>query len=225
MIFSVWMGQQAPAHCNHSRLPRRKNLEGLRRYGPAKRLFASQQPQPSIVRNHGDGGPMLKIMTLNLNYRIDRYGPWPIRRNGIVRLLSQTRPNIVALQAVEEDAAGLDQAHELAQAAGYPHALFVPADTAGRRGSALLADRDPLIVRTRVLTTGESAEDPSERVVVAAQFSLDAGAVPTWIVNGHFSWVPDQNRANVREALETTESLGSPTVLLGDFNAPLSQPL
>lgn len=165
---------------------------------------------------------MLKVMTLNLNYRSDRYGAWAERRARIVRLLEDARPHIVALQAVEENERGQDQAHELADAAGYAQALFVPADTAARRGSGLLADRKPTTVRTQVLTTPGSAEDPSERVVLAAEFAAGTGTL--WVVNGHFSWVADQNQDNVREALTTVASLGGPALLLGDFNAPPESP-
>lgn len=165
---------------------------------------------------------MLKVMTLNLNYRGDRYGLWSERRQRIVRLLGEHAPHIIALQAVEEDDHGLDQAHELAAAAGYGHALFVPADSAARRGSALLSDRTPSTVRTQAITTPGSAEDPSERVVLAAEFSVGDGTL--WIVNGHFSWVADQNQSHIEEALTALAGLPGPALLTGDFNAPPEAP-
>ncbi|MHB1951826.1 MAG: endonuclease/exonuclease/phosphatase family protein [Acidiferrobacteraceae bacterium] len=164
---------------------------------------------------------MLRLATLNLNYRLDGHGAWPIRRAAITDLLSQERPHVVALQAVEQDQTGLDQARELAEAAGYAHALYAAADQG--KGSALITDREPKRIEIRRLSRNATDPDGSERVLVAAEFAFH-GMPDTWVINAHCSWIPEQNRRNIEEALEFIGRLGGPALLLGDLNAAPGTP-
>ena len=83
---------------------------------------------------------MLKILTVNLNYVQDGYGPWPERCRRLRALLQAQRPAIIALQAAHVDDTR-NQLRELAGDLDYPHQLFLAADTTRpQHGSAILSE-------------------------------------------------------------------------------------
>jgi endonuclease/exonuclease/phosphatase family metal-dependent hydrolase len=72
---------------------------------------------------------MLKIMTLNLNYYIENYGPWPLRRGLIVAEIQESEPDLITFQAVKKDPNlfdGQDQATQIASMARYPYFVYQP---------------------------------------------------------------------------------------------------
>lgn len=156
---------------------------------------------------------MLRVATLNLNYRNPKHGAWDARRALIVEILQRAQPDVMALQAVEE-ADGIDQATEIAALLKYDEAVYVAATKGTSRcGSAFIARR-PLDVSWRRLSLKPSLEDTNERLIVRARVASGDGAIDLY--NAHFSWVAAQAADNVRESLDF--SMPGPMLLLGDLN-------
>ena len=168
---------------------------------------------------------MLKVMTLNINLCGAKHGPWSTRQVLIRDAILANRPEIVALQAVRQDPNAtehLDQATQLAQLLRptYPHSFFQPAmnhPDGGVDGLALLSTLSLAGTDFLSLTLQPGLDDTNQRVLLRARFDLPDG--PLHLFNGHFSWVPEQNLANVKEALPYINDAPGPAVLVGDFNA------
>lgn len=168
---------------------------------------------------------MLKILTLNINLYGSKHGLWATRQVLIRDTILANRPEIVALQAVRQDpnaAEHLDQAAQLAQLLqpAYPHSFFQPAMShpdGSVDGLALLSIMPPADIDFLPLTLQPGLDDTNQRVLLRARFNLPDG--PFHLFNGHFSWVPSQNLANVEEALPYINDAPGPAVLVGDFNA------
>src|SRR5687767_13461177 len=113
----------------------------------------------------------MKLLTLNLNFDLDKHGPWPARRALAAEAVRLEDPDVVALQALKLGGV-LDQLGELRAALPqYPHVAWADAPGAGgcRLGSALLS-RLPLEERrARRLTRHDGIEDPFERVLLGAR--------------------------------------------------------
>lgn len=159
---------------------------------------------------------MLRIVTLNLNYRVAKHGAWAERRELIVRTLREAGADVVALQAVEE-AEGTNQATELAQALGFEHVAFVAAERHENthRGSAFIATVPLLDLAVRALSRTDDHDDKSARVVLRARVASDGLAFDLY--NAHFSWVAPQALINVRETLAFRAA--APALLCGDLNS------
>jgi endonuclease/exonuclease/phosphatase family metal-dependent hydrolase len=71
------------------------------------------------------------------------------------------------------------------------------------------------------LTNLSGIEDTNRRVLLSARF--DTPAVALHVFNAHFSWVTDQLRNNVVEALPFMSAVQAPAILVGDLNAPAGQ--
>lgn len=164
---------------------------------------------------------MFRVLTLNLNYRVERHGPWSARRELILAEIRRTQPHVIALQAVEQSVPGENQAEELARAVpGYVYVWFEPVLTFAdgtakgmafvgrvpfeRRGACSLSHRDDI-------------EDRDPRRVLRVHCAPGGGID---IYNAHFSWVREQAESNVREALPFVNDSRAPALLLGDFNQP-----
>ncbi len=168
---------------------------------------------------------MLNVMTLNLNYYVAKHGTWQERREIIRATIRSARPDIIALQAVEQEPlveGGRDQAAQLAaELPEYCHVHYHPAirtATDGSQGSAFLS-RIP-IAETQILplTLVPNAEDPNQRVVLAARFDLASG--PFYLCNAHFSWVAELARLNVQQTLPLIAKFDESGMLVGDLNNP-----
>jgi endonuclease/exonuclease/phosphatase family metal-dependent hydrolase len=165
---------------------------------------------------------MLKIMTLNLNYMIDKHGPWPARRELITRAISRSAADVVALQAVKRPDRNLpDQACELAGALDeYPYSYFQAADIQGdgaALGSGFMA-RIPLSVSGSLrLSNSPADEDPTPRLVMHTELQTEQG--PLHLFNCHFSWIPEQTGRNILETLGYANACSGARILVGDFNA------
>ncbi|MFL6621497.1 MAG: endonuclease/exonuclease/phosphatase family protein [Sulfurifustis sp.] len=159
----------------------------------------------------------MRLLTLNLNYRVAKHGAWEARRARIVETARAAAPDVLALQAVE-DADGCSQATELAAALDFPYVYFVAAmkEKAHARGSAFLA-RFPLAdLSVRHLTRRREHEDTSERVLLRVRVDSAEGAFDLY--NAHLSWVAEQAMDNVRELIAFAASAERPALLLGDLN-------
>lgn len=167
---------------------------------------------------------MFKLMTLNINQYGDKHGVWEARRTRILHAIAAAEPDVIALQAVRRDPAraqGQDQAAQLASClAGYTYVYFQPAHFHGDGkidGGAFLARLPFEEVRHHPLPFIDNPEDESQRVLVCARVDTPVGEC--WIANGHFSWVPTVNDANVRTTLDHLAALRGLRLLVGDFNA------
>lgn len=163
---------------------------------------------------------MLRIASLNLNYRVAKHGTWTDRRALIVSCARQRSVDVMALQAVE-GVAGQNQAAELAALLGFEHVAFVaPTQEDGvARGSAFISRYPLLDVDARQLSCRPRHEDQNRRVVIRARIK-GGGAVT--LHNAHFSWVAPQAVDNARETIEFSAS--RPGLLLGDLNSAPDSP-
>lgn len=164
---------------------------------------------------------MLRLMTLNLNYRVAKHGPWEARRALIAETIKRAQADLVVLQAVE-CLDGRSQANELSEIVDYPHVTFVAAMTEGRKrqGSAFLSRRPLGDVEVRRLTRQPNHEDKSDRLLLRIQVKGAAGSFNVY--NAHFSWVLPQALDNARETLDFNNR--HPAILLGDLNSAPDSP-
>jgi endonuclease/exonuclease/phosphatase family metal-dependent hydrolase len=164
----------------------------------------------------------LRILTLNLNYYVEKHGPWQGRKELILDAIREARPDVIALQAVARHPAqngGQSQVAQLAALADYPHHHFQPAfvhDDGREEGNALLSKYPLGAPDSLKLKLLPGLEDTSHRIVQYCRLSLPAGDVNLY--NAHFSWVGEQSRENVLEALNYTKTHAGPSVLVGDLN-------
>lgn len=172
----------------------------------------------------------MKVMTLNINYYGERYGPWPVRRQLIQDVLDKANPDVVALQAVRRDPAvesGADQAVQLTTLfSGYHFVAYQPAEAfpdGVTQGSAILSQLPIAAKDLLPLTLLPELEDTNRRIVQAARFDLPSG--PFYLFNAHFSWVAEQAEQNICETLVFIEAVGGPALLVGDLNTSPDSPL
>lgn len=166
---------------------------------------------------------MLTVMTLNLNYYVDKHGSWPQRRELIHKAIASVSPDIVAFQAVRRELAvggGVDQATQLARVLeGYDQVFYEPADERPdgvTQGSAIIS-RIPIKERAvHRLTRQPGIEDDNPRVVQHALFQLREGAFH--LFNTHFSWVEEQVRDNLDETLPLVSEGNAMKLVVGDMN-------
>ena len=159
---------------------------------------------------------MLRILTLNINYRVDKHGAWNQRRLLIAEAAERARADILALQAVEGGSNG-HQARELAALLGFDHVAFVAAMQSDgvARGSAFVS-RYPLAgLAVRHLARQPDHEDTDERLVLKAQLHTARGGMVLY--NAHFSWIAPQALANARETIAFQHA--EPALLVGDLNS------
>lgn len=163
---------------------------------------------------------MPSLLTWNLGYCDERFGPWPTRRQLVEAELARGAHELALFQAVERTRDRVDAMTEFA--AVFPDARrseFVAASgEPGREVGCGVLSWVPLraLRRLRLSTVAGADDDRSERVVVAVEIG-EAG-YEMWIANAHFSWVEAQARSNVAETLEWLSALEGPKVLAGDMN-------
>lgn len=164
---------------------------------------------------------MLRILTLNINYRVARHGPWDQRRVLIAETAERVQADILALQAVE-GGSGRHQARELAALLGFDHVAFVAGmQRAGiARGSALVSRYPLAALDVRHLSRRTDHEDEDERVVLKAQVQTARGGMVLY--NAHFSWIGAQAVDNARETLAFHDL--APALLVGDLNSAPDSP-
>lgn len=164
---------------------------------------------------------MLRILTLNINYRVDKHGAWDRRRALIAETATRARADILVLQAVEGGSNG-HQARELGALLGFDHVSFIAAmqRNGAARGSAFVS-RYPLAgLEVRHLRRRTDHEDKDERLVLKARVHSARGGLALY--NAHFSWVTPQALDNARETLAFGEA--GPALLVGDLNSAPDAP-
>ncbi|RPI29784.1 MAG: hypothetical protein EHM61_00430 [Acidobacteria bacterium] len=164
---------------------------------------------------------MLKIMTLNLNYLVDKHGAWPERRGLIARTIEQNGPDIIAFQAVRAMGGGLTQIEELSRlVSGYPYRVFIAAVEHGdgtADGSAFLSRVPSSSVDSLRLSLPDDPDDPTPRVLLHGVFVLQQGILD--LLNCHFSWISPQAVRSVSEVLPYVGGINGPVMLVGDMNS------
>lgn len=166
---------------------------------------------------------MLRILTLNINYRVAKHGAWDQRRVLVAEAAGRAQVDILALQAVE-GGSGRHQACELASLLGFEHVAFVAAMQRDgiARGSAFVSRYPLAALDVRHLGRRTDHEDEDERVVLKAQIQSARGGMVLY--NAHFSWIGPQALDNARETLAFRDD--APALLVGDLNsAPDSEAL
>jgi endonuclease/exonuclease/phosphatase family metal-dependent hydrolase len=166
---------------------------------------------------------MLRIATLNLNYYIEKHGPWELRKKLIAEKLRSINPHIIALQAVARHPdryEGKDQALQLYEAlSGYQSHYFQEAQTSAdgtQQGNAVIAAL-PIIEKNYLkLTLKSGLDDTNHRIITRTSFKTKDSTFDLY--NAHFSWVEEQSTANVAEAVKFMEKGNSMAVLAGDLN-------
>lgn len=167
---------------------------------------------------------MLRIVTLNLNYYVEKHGPWEARKNLIVEQLKKADPHIVALQAVAKDASrynGQDQAFQLCEALdGFQSHYFQEAQTSPDglvQGSAVISKFHIAAKSFQKLTLLPGKDDTNNRVLLKTTFNRPGGTFNLY--NAHFSWVEEQAQLNVSEAMKyMAEDSNAASLLTGDLN-------
>lgn len=164
----------------------------------------------------------MKIFTLNLNYYVDKHGDWSRRKKLIAEALREHAPDMVAFQAACSDPEindGVNQADQLGELLPeyrYRHFFTASRQPDGRQeGNALLSRIAPVETEQYLLTLTPGTDDPTQRLVAKSVFARGSGSFTLFI--GHFSWVPQQTRNNVQEAVSyLTRSCNF--LLVGDLN-------
>src|SRR5881394_820174 len=103
---------------------------------------------------------MFRLLSLNLNYRAVKHGPWNARRALIAAAVSEADADVAALQAVER-ADGSDQASELGELLNYRNVTFAPAMNSDgiARGSAFVSRAPIADLAVRSLSRRPHEED------------------------------------------------------------------
>jgi endonuclease/exonuclease/phosphatase family metal-dependent hydrolase len=165
---------------------------------------------------------MLKVMTLNLNYYVEKYGTWPLRRDLIIDEIQASEPDLITFQAVKKDPNlfdGQDQGTQIAKMAGYTYFKYQPAEEypdGSSEGSAVLSQYPFSEVDTLQLSLSPGTEDKNKRVLINCLFNFHS--FPLRLFNAHFSWVTEQARDNIEEAYRYIRTFREPFLLLGDLN-------
>jgi endonuclease/exonuclease/phosphatase family metal-dependent hydrolase len=162
----------------------------------------------------------LRIVTFNIWHDM---GNWPARRALLIEELRKADADVIALQEVLEDSAKSlpNQAETLAAALGGYSVHFTSTDAVGaprRYGNAILS-------RLPVLDTAERKLEPLNDYRTALRARVRAGSQSIDVVNTHLAWQDDAGPVRARQIADLMAWLprgGAPLIVLGDFNAPLS---
>lgn len=162
----------------------------------------------------------LRVATFNIWH--DRED-WAARMPLLVQALREADADIIALQEVLQDAAkGLpNQAETLAEALGGYSVHFVATEPAGaprRYGNAILT-------RLPVLAEASKKLEPLNDYRTALRVRVQAHGRPIDLVVTHLAWQEDAGPVRARQIADLMSWLpqdGTPLVVMGDFNAPLS---
>lgn len=163
----------------------------------------------------------LDVLTLNL---WGRNGPVDERMAALVRALRADRPDLVALQEVA-GSGDATQAHQLAQALGYPHVHHVRSARIGRgEGLAVVCDPDGEQREPVYLPHGRDAHHRALQIV-----DVTVGGHAVRLANTHLAWrldVTDLRTAQAEAIRSSLAGWSGPMVLVGDLNdVPGSPPL
>ena len=180
----------------------------------------AHSPLPPPLVLPGQDGGMLTVATFSL--APDR-AQWPARRDGIVEALRALKPDVIALQDVEQSPQTPNQACWLAARLDYG-CSFVSADPPSRPrryGNALLSRR-PVIADAVTLL------HPFEMASTAGMIRLDVDGLPVNVyvtqlqgggaTGSDEALIQARQIANLQRWIEVTDD-GLPTMLLGHLSS------
>lgn len=167
---------------------------------------------------------MLKIVTLNLNYFVEKHGLWPIRKKLIIQQLEETDPDVVFFQAVARHPdlyGGQDQARQISSGLSkYKYHTFDLAQSqpdGTHQGNAIISKFALSKTTCMKLNLLPDLSDTNKRLVQHAAITT-AGKTFN-LYNAHFSWVEVQAMQNAEQATQfITEQSPGFTILAGDLN-------
>lgn len=165
--------------------------------------------------------PTLSLATFNIWH--DR-GDWRARLPLVIETLRAAEADVIGLQEVLQDSAtGLpNQAATIAQALGYRH-VFVSTDPDGnprRYGNAILT-------RLPIVDQDWKKLQPLDDYRTALRVRVLVGDRPIDVVDTHLHHTPEGGAIRERQIADLLAWLGdrdTPLVVLGDFNAALTNP-
>ncbi|RDZ28261.1 endonuclease/exonuclease/phosphatase family protein [Lysobacter silvisoli] len=159
-----------------------------------------------------------EVTVVSLNLWHDK-SDWPARKRQIVTELRRLKPDVIALQEVLQHETLPNQAQQLADALGY-RAYFSSVDAADaprRYGNAILSRRPMLALDWAPL---QPADD--YRTVAHARIAIGQRAVDVYATHLHYKPEGgDIRRRQVTDLLARIDANqdGTPTLIVGDFNA------
>ena len=164
--------------------------------------------------------PALTVVTFNIWHDA---GNWTARLPLLLQALREADADVIALQEVLEDATkGLpNQADTIARAlSGYSVHFFAttPPGSPKRYGNAILT-------RLPVLAEASKKLEPLNDYRTALRVRVSAHGRPVDMVVTHLAWQPEAGAVRAQQVADLMSWLpkdGVPLVVMGDFNAPLS---
>ena len=165
-------------------------------------------------------GRTIRVATFNIWHDA---GNWAARLPLLVQALREVDADVIALQEVLEDAnKGLpNQADTIARELGGYSAHVVAADPPGaprRYGNAILT-------RLPVVEEASRKLEPLNDYRTALRVRVSADGRPVDIVVTHLAWQPEAGPVRAQQVADLMSWLpqdGAPLIVMGDFNAPLS---
>jgi len=173
---------------------------------------------------------MISIFDLNIwNYN----APWEVRREGIVQVIRQSDPDLVALQEVTYLSTYAEDPHHqadqlLAQLPGYrliwqPAMYYAPAKEEGAirwEGLAIMS-RLPIVDHRHIWLSRdrEDQRDGHQRIVLGVRAMTAQG--PFWLFTTHLSLSARARERTIVEVYRFVRDTagGEPFAITGDFNA------
>lgn len=163
---------------------------------------------------------VIRVVTFNIWHDM---GDWPARLPLLIAVLREADADVIALQEVLEDADKNlpNQARALAEALGGYSVHFSSADMEGARrryGNALLT-------RLPVVETASRKLEPLDDYRTALRVRVAVAGRPVDCVVTHLAHQPEAGPVRARQIADLLGWLpqdDTPLVVMGDFNAPLT---
>ncbi|MDY0165246.1 MAG: endonuclease/exonuclease/phosphatase family protein [Thermoguttaceae bacterium] len=172
--------------------------------------WAAEEPEPAV---------QLRLTSYNIRHGRGMDGRIDLDR--IARVISDTKPDLVALQEVDVQTRrsdGVDQAAAIGELTGLHHAFGKAIDFAGGQyGNAVLSRFEPAKVENLPLpgTPGEEA-----RAALFITVQVERLDEPLTFISMHLHHRLQEDRmAQIEAIIAKAKALGHPAVLVGDLNA------
>ena len=165
---------------------------------------------------------VIRILTYNIRPGLGMDGQRVLNR--IAKIIRDARPDVVALQEVDNGtrrADGLNQARYLAQLTGLDAYYFPAMPFDGGHYGIVLLTCLPVTQRDTLPLPGEPRVAGAIRVV----WQCSSGAETLWVIGTHLDTKPRSRRQSVVLLHQWVKHLGgAPAILAGDLNAPPDSP-
>lgn len=183
-------------------------------------LAAAALPLSACATGAAPKRPAIRVATFNIWHDA---GAWTSLLPLLVEALREADADVIALQEVLEDAGkGLpNQAETIARALGRYSVHFFATEPAGspkRFGNAILT-------RLPVIDEASKKLEPLNDYRTALRVRVSAHGRPVDMVVTHLAWQPEAGAVRARQVADLMSWLprdGVPLVVMGDFNAPVS---